>query len=156
MALTAAVTTTALLRNYGSNASLISYTGSNPAANAEFSETVPTGKGWYLFSVSVPLATGAGAPLPSLVLDDGTNVLWQSAVQGAQGASTTFQYTWAIGFPTASSGGTTATGNLVNGGPMPFGIPLGPGYRVRSITSGIAGAGVDYAAPSLLVLEWLI
>jgi hypothetical protein len=55
-------------------------TGTDPAANAEISETVPAGKWWQLLAVSVVLVQGiTQTPQPMLTLDDGTNVFYASS-----------------------------------------------------------------------------
>src|SRR6266542_656722 len=73
--------------------------GTDPAANTEFSVTVTAGKYWALYAVSVNLVQGATqTPQPTLIIDDGTNVLFQGfGASSAQNASVTTQYTWEIG-----------------------------------------------------------
>lgn len=129
--------------------------GTNPAANTEFSETVPAGKAWRLFAVSVALVQGATqTPQPILVIDDGTDVIFESfGSTTAQAVSTTCQYTWAPGHPL--SGLVGATTNVHSVGPLPLGLVLPAGYKVRSSTIG-KGANSDYGAPSLFVAEYSI
>lgn len=122
----------------------------DPAANAEFSQTVPVGKYWKLISVSVSLAQGiTQTPQPTLVIDDGTNILFQGfGASAAQNASVTTRYTWAPDSPL--TGGAAAT---VATAPIPEGLVLAPGWRVRSSTLGL-GANTDYGVPSLYVIEY--
>jgi len=127
--------------------------GANPAAGAEISEAVPAGKHWRLVSVSVALAQGlTQTPQPILVIDDGANVVWEGfGSSAAQAASTTCQYTWAVGHALS---GQVGTGTGVHStGPLPEGLLLPAGWRVRTSTIGI-GANSDYGVPSLLVVEF--
>jgi hypothetical protein len=128
-------------------------TGTNPAANTEFSETVPTGQRWQLLAVTVSLAQGiTQTPQPILVIDDGTTVLFESfGSSAAQAVSTTCRYTWAPGHPLTGQVG--ATTNVHSTGPLPRGLLLPAGYRVRSSTIGI-GAATDYGAPTLFVVKF--
>jgi hypothetical protein len=124
--------------------------GSNPAANAEFSATVPAGQYWLLMSVTVSLVQGATqTPQPTLIVDDGTTTIFQGfGASSAQNSAVTTQYTWAPGNTlTAGAAATIATA------PLPAGLVLGPGYRVRSSTLGI-GANSDYGAPGLLYVKF--
>lgn len=127
-----------------------SVAGTNPAANTEIAETVTTGEFWELQAVTVALVQGATqTPQPILIIDDGTNVLYESfGSSAAQGASTTCQYTWAPGHTLSGQVGTGA--NVHSVAPLPAGLLLGPGYRIRTSTLGI-GANSDYGAPRLLV-----
>jgi hypothetical protein len=106
-------------------------------------------KYWGLFSVSVSLAQGATqTPWPCLVIDDGANIVFQAfSGTAAMNVSTTTQHTWAPGLAAFGAAATTA-----NMGPLPSGFALGPGWRVRTLTTGI-GANTDYAAPSLFICE---
>jgi hypothetical protein len=123
--------------------------GSNVAANTEFSETVPAGETWELVAVTVSLAQGATqTPLPILVIDDGTTVVFESfGSTTVQATSTTTQYTWAPGHPLTGQVG--ATTNVHSTGPLPLGMVLGGGWRIRSSTIGI-GANSNYASPAIL------
>jgi hypothetical protein len=126
--------------------------GTNPAANAELAETVPAGSRWKLLAVSVALVQGATqTPQPILVIDDGTNVIFEGfGSSAAQAVSTTCRYTWAPGLTlTAQIGATT---NVHSTASLPEGLILPAGYRIRTVTVGI-GANSDYGAPTLLVDE---
>lgn len=133
-----------------SNISIIKrVAGTNQAANTEVSDTVPAGKWWILLSVSVQLVQGATqTPWPSLVIDDGANILYQAfSGTAAMSAATTTQHTWAPGLGAVGSAASTA-----NTGPLPARLVLPGGYRIRTITTGI-GANSDYGAPSYFVCE---
>jgi hypothetical protein len=62
-------------------------------------------------------------------------------------AGTTTQHTWAPGLPAVGSAASVA-----NTGPLPEGLVLPPGYRIRTLTTGI-GANTNYGAPVLMVAE---
>lgn len=125
-------------------------TGTNPAANTEISETVPVGKYWQLLAVAFTMAQGATqTPLPSLLIDDGTTLIYQApCASSAQNASVTARYFVAPGL-TLGAGGA----NTVIGSPLPSGLVLPPGSRIRTSTAGI-GANSDYGAPLIHVIEY--
>lgn len=129
------------------------FVGTNPAANAEVSEAVPAGKMWELLSMWVQLAQGATqTPQPTLVIDDGVNNVFESFGSSAvQAASTTCRYVWAPDLPITGQIGTGT--NVHATAPLPSGLPLLGGYRIRTVTIGI-GANTDYTAPNLLVAEY--
>jgi hypothetical protein len=136
-----------------SNLSLLKVvTGNDPAANNEFSVTVPAGKWWQLLAVTVVLVQGATqTPQPILVLDDGTTTFYESfGASAAQGASSTQRYTWSPDAPFTTAG---TTPNIHSTAPVPDGLTLPPGARIRSTTLGI-GANTDYGAPALYVVEY--
>lgn len=128
-----------------------SVSAANPAANAEFSFTVPANEKWLLVGVSVQLVQGiTQTPWPSLIIDDGTNVLWEAySGTAVQGASTTAQHTWAVGATPVSAG---TTPNIFATGGLPMGIVLPAGYRIRSNTIGI-GANSNYGVPRAMVVK---
>lgn len=127
--------------------------GTNPAANTEITETVTAGETWRLLAVTVALVQGATqTPQPILIIDDGTNVVFESfGSSAAQSASTTCQYTWAPGL--ALSGQVGSGANVHSLAPLPDGLILPAGYRIRTSTLGI-GANSDYGAPGLLVVKY--
>lgn len=131
--------------------SVESVSAANPAANAEFSFTVPAGETWLLLGVSVQMVQGiTQTPWPSLVIDDGTNVLSQVySGTAAQAASTTAQHTWTVGATPVSAG---ASPNIFSTGGLGAGIVLPAGYRFRSVTAGL-GANSDYGIPRAMVIK---
>jgi hypothetical protein len=128
-------------------------TGTDVAANTEFSETVPAGKYWQLLTVAVTMVQGATqTPQPTLIIDDGTNT--QILVAGAttaQSASTTARYHWGGGLQAKDLTGSTP--NIWATAPLPDAVLLSPGWRVRSTTTGI-GANSNYGPPTLVVVEF--
>lgn len=132
---------------------LIQANGTDPGTNTEASTTVPAGKSWLLLSYSiVNVQGGAGASLPILVIDDGTDTIFASPGSTAnQAISTTARYTWAPGLVISGQIGTTP--NIFSFGSLPEGILLGTGYRVRTVTVGLS-ANTDYGAPSLHYVEY--
>jgi hypothetical protein len=123
--------------------------GANPAAGSEVTDAVPAGKWWWLLSVSVTLVQGlTQTPQPTLIIDDGANVLFQAfGSTTAQNASTTVQYTWAPGLATTGGGAGT-----VSAGALPLELVIPAGFRIRTSTLGI-GANSDYGVPSYYVVE---
>lgn len=125
--------------------------GTDPAAGVECNDTVPAGLWWVLLSYSVQLVQGATqTPLPTLVVDDGTNILAQApGSSGTQVVSSTAQYTWAPEFNLTAQIG--ATPNTLSCGPFPE-LLLEAGWRIRTVTIGL-GANSNYGAPSIYVAE---
>lgn len=126
-----------------------SITGTDPAANTEFSETVPANARWRLLAVSVALVADANAANreTTLIIDDGATIVAEIPSGTAQTANQTRRLTFARNvqrFATAQALGIAA--------PLPDAILMG-GYRVRSVTTNIQ-AGDNYGAPQLWVEEW--
>jgi hypothetical protein len=136
----------------GTYATPLQINGTNVAANTEITETVTADKSWLVLAVSVSLVQGATqTPQPILVIDDGTDVIYESFGSSAvQAVSTTCRYTWAPGL--TLSGQVGATTNVHSTAPLPEGFIIPAGYRIRTSTIGL-GANSDYAAPSLYVVE---
>lgn len=132
------------------NGILKSVTSTDPAANTEISYTVPAGKWWQLLSVTVECVQGATqTPWPSLVITDGTNVLFTGrSGTAAMSAATTTRHSWAPNLDLTGSAATT-----VNTGGMPANLYLGPGYKVTTVTTGI-GANTNYGAAQFNVIEY--
>jgi hypothetical protein len=125
--------------------------GTDVAANTEISEAVPAGKFWELLAVQVTLAQGATqTPLPTLLITDASDneVFAAPGASAAQNASVTSRYTWASGFTLTA--GAAATRNYA---PLPRGLVLPAGWKVKTSTSGI-GANSDYGIPSIYVVEF--
>lgn len=122
----------------------------DPAAGAEWSETVPTNARWVLYSVRATLTTDATVAnrVPTVVIDDGANELARVASTAVQAASLVRPYSFGafgVGIDQGASGVTV---------PAPFPLPLQGGWRVRSLTGAIV-AGDDWSVPRLLVEEWV-
>lgn len=129
---------------------LRSITGTNPAANTEFSETVPTGALWRFISLSAILVTDANVATrsASIAFGDGVANFAFSGASGAHGANLTWRYVFAdVG--AGSTGSTTA--NLIV---TPAEIMLMAGYTISSVTA-FRQVGDDWSAPQLFVEEWI-
>ncbi len=125
-------------------------TGTNPAAGAEISETVPAGARWELLSMrwNVTTSAVAGSRIVTLFIDDGTTPYFYGEPANSNGASNSYDYT-------ASPIGVT---HDTNGSYIPIPIPPGilmlEGHRIRTATANL-DAGDNFGAPLLLVREWL-
>lgn len=117
----------------------------NPAAGADFIIPVPGNEDWRLLSVRATLTTSAAVAnrLPTLVLDDQTNIGAQVAGVFAHVASTVAAVDFVAenGFASTAIIATTVT----------IGIPkwvVPGGYRIRSLTGNIQAAdqwsGISY------------
>jgi hypothetical protein len=124
----------------------------NPAANNEFTTTVPVREVWLLQSVSVQLVETVQTPWPSLTITPpapNNAIVFQSlAGTVAMQASLTAQITWAQGVPTL--GGAADT---VRTGTLPGELYLGPGTVIASVTAGI-GANCDYGSAAIAYLKY--
>lgn len=127
-------------------------TGTDPAANAEISQTVPSGELWELVAVTVALVQGiTQTPQPILTITDGSSTIYESiGSTAAQAVSTTCQYTWAAGL--TISGQVGATTNVHSVAPLPVGLVLPAGYVIATNTIG-KGANSDYGAPRFYVVK---
>ncbi len=126
-----------------------SITGTDPAAGAEISETVPDRRRWLLRGIYFTLTTSATVAdrLIHLIIDDGTNIIAKICVVTAHAADTAKDYSF------ANYGSTQLNPVLCFYLPLPL-FPLIAGYRIRTSTDLIEGDD-DYSAPQLLVEEWI-
>lgn len=127
-----------------------SIAGTNPAANVEWSETVPAGARWQIVALSNVLVTDATVAnrFPQLIIDDGAANVYQSDPAAAHAASITRIY---------NAGQGTARLDSVSNSPhwpLPNDTPMAAGFRIRSFVTNIQ-AGDNWGAPQLLVREWL-
>jgi hypothetical protein len=127
--------------------------GADPAAGSEVTDAVPTGKAWWLLSVTVALVQGlTQTPQPALVIDDGATSIFEAyGSSAAQAASTTVRYCWAPDVQLTGLIGTTP--NIRANSLLPQNLILPAGYRIRTATAGI-GANTDYGIPSYYVIEF--
>jgi hypothetical protein len=127
---------------------LRSITGTNPAAGAEISETVPTGARWRLRGFTATLVSSAVAATRrvSLVVDDGANINIAVQATDAQITALTRLYSG----PNAGSYVVAQTSTI--GLPFSDRIELLAGARIRTITQNL-DVGDDWSAPQLLVEE---
>lgn len=126
----------------------------DPAANAEFTLTVPARTAWKITSVTAELVQGiTDTPRPMLqVLDDAGNILGEYfGSTTVQAVSTTCRYTWAIGSDLTGLAG--ATTDVHSNGTLPDGLILQAGWQLKSKTIGLA-ATANYGVASALVVEY--
>ena len=130
---------------------LVTVAGTNPAANAEISEAIPTNTRRRLLAITFNLMTDANVAdrEVALWLDDGASMKWLALANYDHTASLTRRYSAAKGVP-LQAGGSEATERVI---PIPD-IPLGAGWRIRTTLTN-KQAGDDYGAPSMLFEEWI-
>lgn len=129
---------------------LRSITGTNPAAGAEISETVPTGARWRLRSLRATLVASAAAANRevSLIVDDGAAIYGAFPSTVNQTAGLTRAYTASP----AGVRGAAATATEIT-----IAIPdlwLPAGHRFRTVTTNL-DVGDDWSAPQYSVEEQL-
>jgi hypothetical protein len=129
------------------------YLGTNPAAGVEISETVPAGASWGLLAATFTnVQAGVGTPQPMLIIDDGTDVLFETlAASAAQAISTTCRYNFAPGLAISAIIG--ATTNCHAFAPLPAGLVLDEGWRIRTSTIGMS-ANSDFSAIALTIVNY--
>ncbi len=123
----------------------------DPAAGADFIQTVPVGVGWDLFSILGRLTTSAAVANRAvrIILDDGANSLVLIPDAISQLANVVMDYTWAHGINSRGSN----LGLNERGIDLPAGAILGAGYRIRSVVGNIQAAD-QWTNVRLLVREW--
>lgn len=133
---------------------LRSVLGTNPAANAEISETVPTDALWRIHSLEIQLVTDANVATRTsfVIVDDGTNRLHELSPGATQAASLTRTYNYLNNYNLSE---TAFDGDGFIRRPFLKDNKLPGGYRVRTNTSSIQ-AGDNYAAPRIFVEEWIM
>jgi len=126
-----------------------SISGTDPAAGAEISETVPARRRWRILTVCFSLVTDATVVTRVVFLryTDAINLLCQTFNTTGQLASTTHVYTFA---PFGSSKITASSNEMI---PFPS-LTLPAGFVVETLTTGLQ-AGDNFGAPRLLVEEWI-
>ena len=124
-------------------------TGSDPAAGAEISVTVPAGEIWRVISARATLVSDATVAnrTASLTFDDGTSVYFGSGTF-AQTASQTGVYNWGN-----SLGAEDTTVLLALTQTIPQGLLLTAGSRIRTVTTSIQ-AGDNWSAPVIYVEKY--
>lgn len=126
-------------------------TGTQPGAGVEVTETVPAGARWQVLSFLGRFQTSAAvaARVPGLLIDDGANILFGGGPNSNQPASQTVKHIWAPGNTMV----TSIDGSYVLV-PMPIGLTLSAGARMRTLTSLIDAAD-QWSQIVYLVREWL-
>ena len=130
---------------------LRSITGTDPAAGAEISETVPTGARWRLRAMAFSLVTAVAVAnrLATIVVNDGANDKFYMPSPITQTASQTIYYNMLPGAAWfAPVGGNSVTY------PAPVEIILPAGWKIGTASGGLQAAD-DYSAPQLTVEEWI-
>jgi len=127
---------------------LRSLTGTDPAANVEISETVPTNARWRLLALIATLVTDANVANrdAALTIDDGTTVVGRFPSGQNIPASLTTRYVWTSGgsrFAIASDR-TVVT-------PIPD-IWLADGFRLKTVTTALQATD-NWTAPQLFIEE---
>lgn len=127
-----------------------SITGTQPAAGADISETVPTGYIWQLRAITMTLTTSnqAANRHPVMVFDDGTNPFWEGDGNLIIAASSSPRISGSPGYTAADIEGTI---NYIL--QMPSVLTLLPGWRIRTLTNGIQTLD-QWSAPQYVVEEW--
>lgn len=130
---------------------LRSITGTNPAAGAEISETVPANVRWRPVAIEAVFVASAAVANRriSLRLDDGANEYYkvEASADVTAGQTRTFSM-WATFGPSAAN-------NVTFYLPLPGNLILPAGHRIRTVTSNL-DVGDDWAAPQMLIEEWLV
>ncbi|MCI0561108.1 MAG: hypothetical protein MN733_21695 [Nitrososphaera sp.] len=130
---------------------IIALTGTNPAANAEISETVPTGNWWKLKSFRAVLVADANAATRrvELRITVGGIVVASIPTIHSHTAGTIVIYMFADNAVAQTDGI-----GLISSQPIPQDIILPPASVVETVTTN-KQAGDDWAAPTLLVERYL-
>jgi len=129
---------------------LRSIAGTNPAANVEVTETVPTNARWRLRALRVALVTAAAVANRRVhfVVDDGATILYDLAAADLQTAGLTRNYN------AVEDGFQRTTQDSEIYVPIPAQAMLFQGWRVRTLTTLLQAAD-DFGAPQLDVEEWI-
>lgn len=127
-----------------------SIAGTDPAAGAEISETVPTGARWKILGIRATLVTDATAISRRVraQIDDGVTTITEGVCTGAQTASLTVGYTIA---KFGADYGVISTSAMVF---LPQEQILPGASRIRTATDNLQAAD-NWGAPQLLVEEWI-
>lgn len=127
-----------------------STTGTNPAAGADWTYTVPAGFTQVLVSVRAVLTTSAvvanRVPVLRITIPTGQIVADIAAI-AAQTASTTITYVWMAGAPANNT-------NNVQQMSLPQGLRLPAGSVVQTITAGIS-AGDQWSSISITYTQFI-
>lgn len=128
-----------------------SFTGTDPAAGNDWSETVPTGARWELIAVRAALNTNATVinRYAHLRLNANGATLGIYGASAALPASTGVKFNWGAGLPTQAPN-PSGEGML----PFPMGLRAMGAYVIASYTGNLQ-AGDDWDAPIVTVREWL-
>lgn len=125
-------------------------TGTDPAAGAEISETVPTNARWRVLGVTATLVTAVAAANRqiSMAFDDGASVYARMPFTAVQPASLTTVYSW------SAAGDPASASNVARSMPLNATPYLFQAHRVRTVTDLLQAAD-NWSAPVFLVEEWI-
>lgn len=140
----------AILASSAPPGALRSITGTDPAANAEISETVPTNARWRLLALMATLVSDGTVANrdAALTIDDGTTVVGRFPAGQNQAASLTTRYVWA-----AAGSRFTIAGDRTIVVPIPD-LWYPDGYRFKTVTFNLQAT--DNWGPPQLFIEELI
>ncbi len=129
---------------------LRSITGTNPAANIEITETVPTNARWRLLSLQATFTADAavGNRNPVFTFDDGASQFVRIGPSASIVAGEVAIFCGSA-FGTNPGVGISAA----KAWPIPD-VSLSQGFRIGTIGSFV-GVADDWAAPQMLVEEWI-
>lgn len=129
---------------------LRSIAGTDPAAGAEISETVPTGARWKLHGLNATLVNAAAAAtrVPQLIIDDGTTVLQRIPAAMTSIISDTVVFSW------GATGAATSIATVAAMTPIPKDLMMLAAWRVRTLTNAL-DSGDNWGVPQLFVEEWI-
>lgn len=127
-------------------------TGTDPAAGAECSDTVPTGARWRLISyaVTVVFANAGIERTVAIVVDDGATAYWRGISLALLNPNSTVVIAAGAGLGAAGLD-SYATAQQTG---LPNGLLLLAGHRIKTATTTLNAAD-NYAAPRILVEEFI-
>lgn len=130
-------------------------TGTDPAAGAELTETVPVNVRWKLKNINWTFVTDATVSTRTcrLIIDDGTSTIFNRFCKVNQTAGQTEAYqALPMGYDITAAEGTSSNQLFII---LPGEeIILMQGARMRTITTNLQ-AGDNYAAPIITVEQWI-
>ncbi len=128
-----------------------SITGTDPAANVEISETVPTNARWRLRALRASLTTDANVAsrVAHLQFDDGTNLYYVAQGSQNQAAGATYPYNFGLGG--ANKVFVTVANDQVT---LPD-LVLTAGHKITTSTAN-RQVGDNWTAPQYIVQEWTV
>lgn len=126
-----------------------SFSGTDPAAGSEISETVPAGARWAIRGGTFVLVTDgtAGNRTVNIEVGDGTNILERFGVSAVQAPGSTVRY---VIVPTGYLASQRFSTEII----LPREVVLFSGFTFSTTSSNLA-VGDDFSAAQLLVEEWL-
>lgn len=126
---------------------MIRFLGTDPAANVEITQTVPSGEVWKVRSIAFTLVSDGNAAnrFVTLTITDGTNTILQISPAAVQTATQTVRYNFA---PNLSARQNATT--LIQEQPLPADLILPAGSVISTVTTA-RQATDNFGAPYLQV-----